>query len=158
MTTFVAAALAITVPTMVLGWLGLVTIRTRPARRIPASLVRSVVHQTLTGRGDTVNIITGERPVTGYAYGLGGTYMPREAFNRDAVHAFIAEHWPTLTLPGNYLGTWLDGDTVHLDVSRVESDLGTALREAQRLGEYAVYALPNGPDVFVPGAGDRVRP
>lgn len=54
------------------------------------------------------------------------------------------------TLPENhYFGTWLDGETLHLDIVVIVDDMTDAMRLAYEHNQLAVYDLANGCDITV---------
>lgn len=50
---------------------------------------------------------------------------------------------------GCYLGTWLDGNTLHLDVVAIVDTLDDALELARKHKQIAVHDLANGCDISV---------
>lgn len=110
--------------------------------------------RALNEGGGTIHPFVPFVPTSGYMVGNGrehtldlatATVADVEAWIRRVV-AEVAEAseaddngyaWPANT----YVGSWVDGDTLYLDVSECHADEGMALAVAERLGELAIFDL-----------------
>lgn len=63
------------------------------------------------------------------------------------VEYYIEKHRAVLAQPGRYLGAWLDGDTLYLDVSEIHSELATAARLGWERNQLAIYDVARGQDI-----------
>lgn len=121
--------------------------------------VQAVTHQVLTQGGATESLIAGvETPASGYAVSIPG----REAVThllldgdqrRQAINLAVSEyagrnkHW--LGQPGFYLGAWLDGDRLVLDVTQVTPELGEAVKAGFARDQDAIYSLATGQELWL---------
>jgi hypothetical protein len=68
----------------------------------------------------------------------------------DAIRDYAKRHSAALARPHARLGAWHDGEKWYLDVSTVVPDRESALREAARAGQRAIYDLGKGESINVP--------
>lgn len=124
-----------------------------------ARAVTAVVDQIDRHGGATESLIAGvETPLTGYAVSIPG----REAVNhllldgqqrKDAITVSVLDYamanrsW--LAQPGYYLGAWLDGDRLVLDVTQVTPELGEAVKAGVARKQDAIYNLADGTELFL---------
>lgn len=110
---------------------------------------------TLHDEGCTV-ALDGTVPTTGYAVALadreeqhhlhGGVVADMEA-SRDAVAGYVAEHLDALTEPGHFLGTWVDGQVLFLDVVKIIHGREEAVRVGKINKQLAIFHLDTGETV-----------
>lgn len=100
--------------------------------------------QIASDRGATV-ALDGTQPDDGYAVSLEGSTQRLRTLTRravaDALYAFVTNHAATLREPGHYLGAWLYGDILYLDVSQVVDTWDEAFTLGVTNGQRAVYNL-----------------
>lgn len=101
---------------------------------------------TLRDGGATVNVRTGVRLIPGTmstawadAYAVGGSIpsIVVDAADPDAFAAAIA----SLTGRAEFLGTWLDAGSIHVDAVDIVWDLDEAVRLGTARGELAIFNL-----------------
>lgn len=119
---------------------------------IPATAHR-VVHKILADGGATESIVIGvSTPGSGYVVSFreherkvkvstDGTLAQHRARLLDQVAGYAFQKAFVLTKPGHYLGAWIDGDTLYLDVSEVIADLPTAVKRAIERDQLAIFSL-----------------
>ncbi len=108
---------------------------------------KTVLHNTLTGTGYTVNLQTGKIPTTGTMVSIPGheKTVPTSSITPTDISDFATskEHKDVLNKRNSNLGTWNTGEEVYLDVSKRYPDTprGTrAARSAAMLGDqFAIY-------------------
>lgn len=108
---------------------------------------KTVLHNTLTGTGYTVNLQTGKTPTTGTMVSIPGheKTVPTSSITSDDISEFATskEHRDVLTKRNSNLGTWNTGEDVYLDVSRRYPDTtggAQAARSAAMRGDqFAIY-------------------
>lgn len=121
--------------------------------------VSATVRQIAKHGGATESLVAGvETPTSGYAVSIPG----REAINHllldgehrtDAItesvynYALDNKHW--LAQPGFYLGAWLDGDRLVLDVTQVTPELGQAVTAGVQRDQDAIYNLATGGELWL---------
>lgn len=121
---------------------------TRLGRRIALDVAR-------TG-GSTRSIVVGVQPPTaGYAVSLPEfeqRYEVGPLFYRPvarAVRDYVTNQQAVLAQPGHYLGAWLDGDVLYLDVSQVVPERAVALRLGRERQQRAIYDLARHEEIAV---------
>jgi hypothetical protein len=97
--------------------------------------------------GITVNL-QGVEPTEGYAYSPFPELekvLPQSAVTPDVVAQYITDNQTALSMPGNYLGAWLDAQSgnVFLDVSHVGPPTADTVSEAAKQNQVAVFDLAN---------------
>jgi hypothetical protein len=136
--------------------------------------VDALAEQTARQGGATVSILPGvPQPASGYAVSLKGheqrrsleavNYLP--SFIRRQAFAYADEHRNLLAQPGHYLGAWIDGALLFLDVTRVHAEFAEAQRAGIANGQRAIFDLGRkveyvrapGLDLYVPFAVGAVR-
>jgi len=108
---------------------------------------KTVLHNTLTGTGYTVNLQTGKTPTTGTMVSIPGheKTVPTSSITPGDISEFATseEHKDVLNKRNNNLGTWNTGKDVFLDVSRRYPDTtggAKAARSAAMRGDqFAIY-------------------
>lgn len=106
----------------------------------------------ILANGGVTEALNGARPFFGYAYALDccEERMAAARFNAHALADYVRRHKSELTRPGRYLGAWLDGEDVYLDVSRVSLDKEDAMTQAARYGQESVYDVETRLTLTVP--------
>ena len=98
------------------------------------------------GDGFTVDNTTGKKKKSGFAAGIGKekVFEGRTATMKE-VNAYREEHAEALAEKDNYLGAWMDGGNMFLDVSKVypNTDMGKkrAYEAAKSRGEFGIQDL-----------------
>lgn len=100
--------------------------------------------------GATFNLVTGTSPTTGFVVSergfelkleLFGNAITREVLISAIVTDYIREFGFELNDPENFLGGWIDGEELFLDISRVYDNEHDALRVAVENGQRAYYHI-----------------
>ncbi len=122
-----------------------------------AATALDIVYETRRDGGGTYKAREGYAPAglrSGYV--VGGVLPSRTAPNRlaeasRALLDFARDKTvdTLLSMPGLYLGTWVDDDTVYFDVVQRISSKGEALDLAQRRGELAIWDVARSREVRV---------
>lgn len=113
---------------------------------------KTVLHNTLTGTGYTVNLQTGKTPTTGTMVSIPGheQTVSTSSITSDDISDFATskEHKDELTKRNSNLGTWNTGEDVFLDVSRRFPDTSKGARAARsaamRGDQFAIYNVDRG--------------
>lgn len=101
--------------------------------------------------GASVNM-AGQSPVTGYMVGLAGSQiaLPLDDFDDGAVAEYLGLYGPLLHVGANtYLGGWVLGDLVYLDVAAQFTDREEAIAAGQKAGQIAIYDVEAGEDIYL---------
>lgn len=108
--------------------------------------------QNVRQGGDSVHVVTGERPRTGYMVSLPDreTRVPLPEFGAHSAVAYTRRHGEELHDPDQYLGGWAHGSEAFLDVSRRYADEPTALTEGWKANQIAVHRNDDHEDIDVP--------
>lgn len=102
--------------------------------------------------GATFNLVTGTSPTTGFVVSEKGFELKLELFGDDVtkeilvnaiVRDFVKENGMELSDAENFLGGWIDGKELVLDISRVYDNDHDALRIAVENGQKAYYHIDN---------------
>ena len=114
--------------------------------RIDDSYTAHVVSTTLERGGATISATTGNTATTGWAVALEGCEhrMALDSFTAYAVRVYISRHRAELATTGNYLGTWVDGSDVVLDISEVVQDTARAIALGRARKQDAIFNLGTG--------------
>jgi hypothetical protein len=100
--------------------------------------------------GATFNLVTGTSPTTGFVVSERGFELKLELFGSEVVREilingivkdFVKENGMELNNPENFLGGWIDGEELFLDISRVYDNEHDALRIAVENGQRAYYHI-----------------
>lgn len=110
------------------------------------------VASTIENGGATMNVATGDVPTSGYVvsmtgiektYVLFGNDVVKEILISGAVKMYVKDNDDILSLPGMYLGSWIDNGVLYIDVSNVIDNEHDALRMAVANKQLAYYDLKN---------------
>jgi len=100
--------------------------------------------------GATFNIVTGTAPTTGFVVSekgfesvlpIFGDDVTKQILIHSAVSLFIGENGVELNNPINFLGGWIEGKDLVLDISRVYDSESDALHFAVKNGQRAYYHI-----------------
>ena len=110
--------------------------------------------------GFTVHVVTGEVPTTGYAVaGLGRELqidVGKTVTARD-ITTYIDKNKDMLTQPKYFLGGWLEGQKLYLDVTQpMKGSMSAALQTAHDRNEVAIYGFKEGTSFYT--MKDHARP
>ena len=103
-----------------------------------------------TDAGATVDVNGSAGPASGYMVGVPGygITLPLSSFTLDDVAAWVTDTRRHIaTADATYLGAWVDGDTVYLDVSQRFNDRGVALIVASQRDELAIWDVAAGAEI-----------
>jgi hypothetical protein len=114
--------------------------------------VTTIAYQkTLANGGVTINL-AGQEPDQGFAFPYSKETeitVPVQEFSPGMIEAYIEAHRAELQLPDNYLGLWVDGPTVYIDISTVLEDEDEAFNRALAAQQIAMWDLGNNREVPV---------
>jgi hypothetical protein len=108
------------------------------------------VDSILKNGGATFNLVTGTAPTSGFivaekgfekSQSLFGGRVSREILTHALVKQFISENGMELNNPENFLGGWIEGKKLVLDISRVYDNEHDALRIAVENEQRAYYNI-----------------
>jgi len=106
--------------------------------------------------GFTYSVISKRSPKEGFvvsAHPEREQVMDASKLRPDMLRQYVKENRDLLTKPGNYLGGWLDGDKVYLDVSTVVESKQEAVRLGKEHDQIGVYDIKAGETVIVKSKG-----
>ena len=114
--------------------------------------LKEFVASTIEDGGATMNVATGDVPTSGYVvsmtgiektYVLFGNDVVKEILISGAVKLYVKDNDDVLSLPGMYLGSWIDDGVLYIDISNVIDNEHDALRMAVANKQKAYYDLNN---------------
>ena len=110
-----------------------------------------LVNKVINEGGFSINVNTGAIPGAGYMVSIPGAEEIRNiaSFNYKDVKSYIARHAEQLANPGAYLGAWMDGSEVYLDISINVQSLFTALQLARDNKQLAIYDISSGESIYL---------
>jgi hypothetical protein len=120
--------------------------------------LKEFVASTIENGGATMNVATGDVPTSGYVvsmmgnekiYKLFGNDVVKEILISGAVKLYVKENDDVLSLPGMYLGSWIDDGVLYIDISNVIDNEHDALRMAVANKQKAYYDLNNAKTVEI---------
>ena len=103
--------------------------------------------------GATVSTVTGEVPTSGYAVSLPGheVTFPVNGWHLAGYEWLVINyqnvHSEALSTPGNYLGAWVSGDTLYLDVSTIIAERSDAIAAGHARAQLAIFDLGKGEEI-----------
>lgn len=112
--------------------------------RTAASDVANTAYQATVSNGGITVGLDGSQPSSGFAYSPAKSeesIIPLEQLTPDDFDHYIVDHYGLLNQPGYYLGAWVDGPYVYLDLSVVNEDRAQAFQGAQGANQHAMYDL-----------------
>ena len=112
---------------------------------------RKIVVNTISNGGATVGW-DDHVPSEGYmvsVYPKLARVIPLTQFDSRTVSDFIEDCAHILSRERHYLGTWVEDNDVHLDISVCEPSLSTALMLARRWEQLAVFDLDMSQTIYV---------
>lgn len=121
--------------------------------------LKQFVASVLENDGATFNINTGIAPTEGYVVADGkNEVLVRGALGRpdgeirlgESVRNFILDNADSFSLEGNFIGGWVDGGAIVLDVVQVVEARKDAVLLGLRRNQQAIYDLNEGKDIALP--------
>ena len=114
--------------------------------------LKEFVASTVDNGGATMNVATNDVPTSGYVVSMMGNEKTYKLFGNDvvkeilisgAVKMYVKDNDDILSLPGMYLGSWIDDGVLYIDISNVIDNEHDALRMAVANKQLAYYDLNN---------------
>lgn len=125
--------------------------------RIASSFTDSIYQAILQNGGITIGLNGEPAPGQGYAFAPqkdSEFVTPLASLTPATIDQYISEYFTDLSAPGRYLGAWVDGNDVYLDVTTVEPDFNKAHQMAWDANQLAMWDLGNNAEVPVQRSGD----
>ena len=119
----------------------------RTAREIAADLVGPIMRGE---SGATVSVVRGVPvPTVGYVVGVPGRgiVVPSSQLTGDVAMAWVERVRTVASLPGRFVGVWVDGTRVYLDVVEILPERATAVAAGRTRGELAIFDLSRGEEI-----------
>ncbi len=98
-------------------------------------------------KGGSYNFVTGDfNPTTGFMVSIKGCESRSllSKFDKTVLNYFLVENIDKLCLDVYYLGAWIEGDNIYLDVSVRELNKSRALKLAKTNKQLAIYDCETG--------------
>ena len=114
------------------------------------SISKTIADKTIENQGCNMNVF-GQKPLTGYMVSLKGKEV-RELlldFNQNHIENFIKAN--SLALHGNpglYIGTWVNGDQVCIDLSVNLRNKAIAIAYGVLNGQTCIYDVLNKKEIY----------
>ena len=115
---------------------------------------KQLLDKIFTDGGFSVQVASGLIPSSGYMVSIQGCeeIYYSEDVTDDTIPGYITRHNKPLLLPGSYLGGWIDGCKVYLDVSINLDNLQDALNLARENSQLAIFDLSRGESIYLAAA------
>lgn len=109
-----------------------------------------IYRKTIENQGCSMNLAHQE-PVSGYMIGHKGTEVRINIldFNAGHVDSFIRNNLSKLFNHKLFIGTWIEGDEVFIDISQNLQNRRAAIAFAQDNGQIAIYNVPNKLTIYI---------
>ncbi len=120
--------------------------RLRKAYTATPEDITAQAFQRVQEHGGATIDLRGHEPSSGYAYSPFPELeriIPLSMFTPEVLGQFMADAQNALAMPGNYLGVWVDGPNVFMDISHVNPDYESAIQEAKAANQLAIFDLSN---------------
>ena len=110
---------------------------------IKRDLIPGLLEELNPDGGFSVNLISGKRPDSGFMVSIAGCERVYDLVDVDAAALvnYIDEFKPVLERPGLFLGAWVNGCLVYLDVSINVENRDKALEIGRDNNQLAIYDL-----------------
>ena len=110
-----------------------------------------LINKLNTEGGFSYNVIDGSIPGAGYMVSIPGAEAVRRLsdITELTIKRYTEEHAQQLAIPGAYLGGWVNGCNVYLDVSINVESLAAALSLAREYRQLAIYDLSSGESIYL---------
>ncbi len=112
---------------------------------------KELLNKIFADGGFSVQVASGLIPSRGYMVSIQGceeVYYSEDVTD-DTIPGYITRHVKQLLHPGAYLGAWLDGIEVYLDVSINVASLEDALNLARNNSQLAIYDLASDESIYL---------
>jgi hypothetical protein len=105
---------------------------------------KQVYLDTINNGGSSTNL-DGEHPTSGYMVALPNCELivKPDWFNVGTIKQYILDYQDEFFNEQVYLGTWLDANTIYLDVSVNVQNLEDAVKLGHEYGQLAIYDVLN---------------
>lgn len=112
---------------------------------------KELLNKIFTDGGVSIQVASGLIPSSGYMVSLQGCeeVYRSEDVTDDTIPGYITRHVKQLLIPGSYLGGWIDGCKVYLDVSINLDNLQAALDLARDNKQLAIFDLQAGESIYL---------
>lgn len=125
-----------------------------PFSPLQRKLASALLEGARTNGGATVSPFAESSPTDGYMVGVAGygATLPLATATLEDVAAWVRDTRPHVATPRAFFGSWVDGDTLYLDVSQRFADCGVALIVAAQRDELAIWDVANGAEIRTDGS------
>ncbi len=115
--------------------------------------LKNFFNSTIQNGGASYNINTGElNPDKGYFVAVPKFHLeiPFSTFNEDSVADYVSKYGFTLTAEHTFVGSWIENNTVHLDVTEQLFDKRIAVTLGLQRNQLAVFDAFEGKTISLP--------
>lgn len=101
--------------------------------------------RTINFGGASHSLSTTSVPQTGFAVSIAGTekVISINEFTKESIKEFISKNYNHLAKEENFLGSWVNGTNVYLDVSKAIQSKEVAIYEGIKGDQKAIFDLEN---------------
>ena len=110
--------------------------------RIDEGLITKIKIDTLKNGGGTFDIYNKQQATTGYMCSVKDIVVINiNEFNFYLINKIIEKNKNILRRKNIYLGTWIDGDKIYIDISKNYKNKYHSLKIAKKLKQLAIFDL-----------------
>lgn len=117
----------------------------------PTTKAASILKDTIENGGNSVNLMTGVKPTTGYSVGISPNSGPKSLVRivnqptRRDIELVAESNRDVLSKPDRLLGTWYNKDdqNFYLEPAQQYQDLRKAVKEGEKTGQLAGWDFAN---------------
>ena len=125
-------------------------------------VAHEVAEKVRTNGGLSIKLIDGSEPVKGYMVAIdpkfGAVFDEKDFFDpkktEGILNDYLLKHQAELGKKENYLGVWLDGGKVYLDISENIEDREAAIKAGEDRDQKAIFDLATLSDIDTGGTGN----
>lgn len=124
-----------------------------------ASLADTTYQAIVQDGGITIGLDGSQPQASGYAFSAqkgSELVVPMQQLTPEVINQYVSQHREELSAPGRYLGAWVDGNDVYLDVSQTEQDFDRAHQMAWDANQLSMWDLGGNQEVPVQRTGDML--
>ena len=118
--------------------------------RIDEGLMTKIKIDTLKNGGGTFDIYNKQQATTGYMCSVKDlATVDLQDFNFSIIDKIIEENKQLLKRKNIYLGTWIDGDKIYIDISKNYKNKYHSLKIAKKLKQLAIFELNTMTSIYI---------
>lgn len=111
-----------------------------------------IIKETLKNNGGSFNVSKNKikKPLNGFMCSIKDILIvDKKDFNVKLLKSLVKQNFNLLKKDENFIGTWIDGDKIYIDISKNFGDKEKALEVAKNNKQLAIFDLNSNESIYL---------